>query len=40
MQFDDLELKRILKDGAEKASVIARETLKTVYEKIGIVGAK
>lgn len=39
MQFDDLQLRRILKDGAEKARVIARETLKTVYEKIGIVGA-
>lgn len=39
MQFDDLQLTRILKDGAEKARVIARETLKTVYEKIGIVGA-
>lgn len=39
MQFDDLQLTRILKDGAEKARVIARETLKTVYEKIGIAGA-
>jgi tryptophanyl-tRNA synthetase len=40
MQFDDLQLKRILEDGGEKARVIARETLKTVYEKTGIVGAK
>jgi tryptophanyl-tRNA synthetase len=39
-QFDDAELKKILNDGAEKARVIARETLKTVYEKTGIVGAK
>jgi tryptophanyl-tRNA synthetase len=39
MQFDDLQLKRILEDGAEKARVIARDTLKTVYEKMGIVGA-
>lgn len=38
-EFDDTELKKILKDGAEKARVIARETLKTVYEKMGIVGA-
>jgi tryptophanyl-tRNA synthetase len=39
LQFDDLQLKRILKDGAEKARVIARKTLTDVYEKIGIVGA-
>ena len=39
MQFDDIQLNRILKDGAEKARVIARETLKDVYEKMGIVGA-
>ena len=35
--FDDAELKRILKEGAEKAEVIASETLKTVYERMGIV---
>ena len=33
------ELNRILKDGAEKARVIARETLQDVYTKMGIVGA-
>ncbi len=38
-EFDDDELKKILKDGAEKARVTARETLKTVYEKTGIAGA-
>jgi tryptophanyl-tRNA synthetase len=38
-EFDDEELKNILKDGAEKAKTIARETLKDVYEKMGIVGA-
>ena len=38
-EFDDKELKTILKNGAEKARTIARETLKTVYEKMGIVGA-
>jgi len=38
-EFDDEELKSILKNGAEKAKTIARETLKTVYEKMGIVGA-
>ena len=37
--FGDDELKKILNEGAEKARVIARQTLKTVYEKIGIVGA-
>ncbi|HEY0427805.1 MAG TPA: tryptophan--tRNA ligase, partial [Pyrinomonadaceae bacterium] len=37
--FDDHELEKILSGGAEKARVIARETLKTVYEKTGIVGA-
>ncbi len=36
--FQDEELKRILKDGAEKARIIARETLQDVYEKMGIVG--
>jgi tryptophanyl-tRNA synthetase len=39
LQFDDVQLARILKDGAEKARAIARETLKDVYEKMGIVGA-
>lgn len=38
-EFDDEELKSILKNGAEKARMTARETLKTVYEKMGIVGA-
>jgi tryptophanyl-tRNA synthetase len=38
-EFDDAELEKILKAGAEKARAIARETLKTVYEKTGIVGA-
>jgi len=39
-EFDDEELKKILKAGAEKARAIARETLNAVYEKTGIVGAK
>ena len=38
-EFDDTELEKILKIGAEKAEAIARETLKTVYDKMGIVGA-
>jgi len=38
-EFDDEELKNILKNGAEKARTIARETLKEVYAKMGIVGA-
>lgn len=37
--FSDAELERILKDGAEKARLIARETLRDVYAKMGIVGA-
>lgn len=37
--YTDEELKEILKNGAEKARVIARETLKDVYAKMGIVGA-
>jgi tryptophanyl-tRNA synthetase len=37
--YSDEELKRILKSGAEKARLVARETLKDVYEKMGIVGA-
>ena len=37
--FTDEELNRILKDGAEKARIIARETLQDVYAKMGIVGA-
>ena len=37
--YEDAELKSILKDGAEKARSIAKETLKTVYERMGIVGA-
>lgn len=38
-EFDDEQLKAILKTGAEGARTIARETLKDVYEKMGIVGA-
>ncbi len=38
-EFDDTELEKILKIGAEKAKAIARETLNTVYDKMGIVGA-
>ena len=37
--YTDEDLKAILKTGAEKAKMIARETLKDVYEKMGIVGA-
>ena len=37
--YTDEDLKNILKTGAEKARTIARETLKDVYEKMGIVGA-
>jgi tryptophanyl-tRNA synthetase len=37
--YTDEEIKHILKTGADKARVIAAETLKTVYEKMGIVGA-
>ncbi|MBS1797844.1 MAG: tryptophan--tRNA ligase [Acidobacteria bacterium] len=37
--YTDDELNRILKAGAEKARVIARETLRDVYAKMGIVGA-
>lgn len=36
--FDDADLEEILSAGADKARVIARETLKDVYEKMGIVG--
>ena len=38
-EYDDETLNKILKDGAEKARTIARETLKDVYAKMGIVGA-
>ncbi len=38
-EFDDTELEKVLKIGAEKAKAIARETLNTVYDKMGIVGA-
>jgi tryptophanyl-tRNA synthetase len=38
-EFDDTELEKILKEGAEKARFVANKTLKTVYEKMGIVGA-
>ncbi len=37
--YSDEDLKEILKNGAEKARVIARETLTDVYAKMGIVGA-
>jgi tryptophanyl-tRNA synthetase len=37
--YTDEDLKTILQTGAEKARTIARETLKDVYEKMGIVGA-
>jgi len=37
--YSDEDLKNILKTGANKAKTIARETLKDVYEKMGIVGA-
>jgi tryptophanyl-tRNA synthetase len=37
--FDDETLNKILKDGAEKARAIARQTLRDVYAKMGIVGA-
>ena len=35
-EFPDGELEKILKDGAEKARSIARETVKDVYTKMGI----
>lgn len=35
-EYDDEELGKILKSGAEKAREIASETLKDVYEKMGI----
>ena len=38
-EFDDTELDKILKIGAEKAKAIARRTLNTVYDKMGIGGA-
>lgn len=37
--YDDATLNEILKNGAEKARIIARETLKDVYSKMGIAGA-
>ncbi len=37
--FTDEELKGILKNGAEKARTIARETLREVYAKMGVIGA-
>jgi tryptophanyl-tRNA synthetase len=37
--YPDDELNRILTEGAEKARTIARETLRDVYAKMGIVGA-
>lgn len=38
--FDDETLNKIIKDGAEKARSVARETLQNVYAKMGVVGAK
>ena len=38
--YSDEDLKDILKVGAEKAKVIARETLNDVYDKMGIVSAE
>jgi tryptophanyl-tRNA synthetase len=35
-EIDDGELEKILKDGAEKARSIAKETLQTVYRRMGI----
>lgn len=37
--FEDDELRDILRNGAEKARAIARQTLQDVYAKMGIVGA-
>ena len=37
--FSDEELSRILRDGADKARVIAAETLRQVKERMGITGA-
>lgn len=37
--YSDEDLKAVLKTGAEKARVIARETLTDVYAKMGIAGA-
>ncbi len=37
--FEDADLIKILSSGAEKARVIARETLRDVYAKMGVVGA-
>ncbi len=37
--YDDAELSKILKIGAEKAREVASVTLKDVYQKMGIVGA-
>ena len=34
--FDEAELEKILKNGAEKARAVASETLQTVYERMGI----
>jgi tryptophanyl-tRNA synthetase len=39
-EFDDAQLEKILKEGAERARCIAGETLKNVYEKMGVVGAR
>jgi tryptophanyl-tRNA synthetase len=37
--YTDEELGRILADGRDKARVIARETMRLVYERMGIAGA-
>lgn len=37
--YTDEDLKAVLKTGADKAKAVARETLRDVYAKMGIVGA-
>ncbi len=37
-EIDDRDLEKILKEGADKARTIGAETLKNVYQKMGIVG--
>ena len=37
--YTDAELNEILKNGADKARIVARKTLQNVYAKMGIVGA-
>jgi tryptophanyl-tRNA synthetase len=35
-EYDETELENILKQGAEKAGSVASETLKKVYENVGL----